>query len=83
MSFLDDAQAFLKQKQSEQNFPTSGAAFLETPESRQAFEKELRDLYENATWNEIQKAIDWGMEVMEKPYNKKTFLQKIRIKLED
>ncbi len=81
MSFLDDAQAFLKQKQSQKETPASD--FLETPESRQALEKELRELYENATWNEIAKAIDWGMEVMEKPYDKKTFLQKIRIKLED
>jgi len=81
MSFFDDAQTFLKQKQSNQS--ESGDGFLETPESRQALEKELRELYENATWNEINKAIDWGMEVMEKPYDKKLFLQKIRIKLED
>lgn len=81
MSFLDDAQNFLKQKQSGEATETSG--FLETPESRAAFEKELRELYENATWNEINKAIDWGMEAMEKPYDKKLFLQKIRVKLED
>ncbi|MBQ3695671.1 MAG: hypothetical protein II938_01705 [Alphaproteobacteria bacterium] len=81
MSFLDDAQAFLKQKQNQQT--QTEMVFLETPESRSAFEKELRELYENATWNEIGKAIDWGMEVMEKPYDKKTFLQKIRVKLED
>ena len=81
MSFLDDAQDFLKQKQPSK--PTETSGFLETSESRSAFEKELRDLYENATWNEISKAIDWGMEVMEKPYDKKTFLQKIRVKLED
>ena len=81
MSFLDDAQNFLKQKQSQNPQPTNN--FLQTPESRAAFEKELRDLYENATWNEINKAIDWGMEVMEKPYDKKLFLQKIRVKLED
>ena len=81
MSFLDDAQDFLKKKQSQE--PPEISDFLTTPESRAAFEKELRDLYENATWNEINKAIDWGMEVMEKPYNKKLFLQKIRVKLED
>lgn len=81
MSFLDDAQDFLKQKQ--QANKNESSDFLETPESRDAFQKELRELYENATWNEINRAIDWGMEVMEKPYNKKLFLQKIRIKLED
>ena len=81
MSFLDDAQNFLKQKQSQQT--TISSDFLETAASREAFEKELRELYENATWNEIRKAIDWGMETIEKPYDKKLFLQKIRIKLED
>ena len=81
MSFLDDAQKFLEQKQTEKSSDSSD--FLETQESRTAFEKELRELYENATWNEINKAIDWGMEVMEKPYEKKSFLKKIRIKLED
>lgn len=81
MSFLDDAQNFLKQKQSQQSQEISD--FLATSASREAFEKELRELYENATWNEIKKAVDWGMEVMERPYDKKLFLQKIRIKLED
>ena len=73
---------FLKQKK-QQRAPEPVSDFLTTPASRAAFEKELRELYENATWNEINKAIDWGMEVMEKPYDKKLFLQKIRIKLED
>lgn len=82
MSFLDDAAKFTAERQAEKDKPHAGG-FLETAESRAAFEKELRELYENATWNEINKAIDWGMEVMEKPYEKKTFLQKIRVKLED
>lgn len=81
MSFLDDAQNFIKQKQT--NISPQQNDFLTTPQSRSAFEKELRELYENATWNEINKAIDWGMETMEKPYNKDLFLKKIRIKLED
>ena len=82
MSFLDDAKNFMEKKQSPKTISSTGS-FLETPESRAAFEKELRDLYENATWTEINRAIDWGMEVLEKPYDKKVFLQKIRVKLED
>ena len=82
MSFLDDAEQFMKQKQQQKSSSTP-SDFLMTPASRTAFEKELRELYGNATWNEINKAIDWGMEVMEKPYDKKLFLQKIRVKLED
>jgi hypothetical protein len=81
MSFLEDAQNFIKQKQ--QITHPEQSDFLTTPQSRTDFEKELRELYENATWNEINKAIDWGMETMEKPYNKALFLKKIRIKLED
>ena len=83
MSFLDDAIKFTAEKQTQQHNDTHKNDFLSTPESRAIFEKELRELYENATWNEINRAIDWGMEIMEKPYDKKTFLQKIRIKLED
>ena len=52
MSFLDDAQTFLKQKQNQQAQEQSD--FLETSASREAFEKELRELYENATWNKIR-----------------------------
>ena len=82
MSFFEDAARFTAERQAEQDKPHKGG-FLTTSESRAAFEKELRDLYENATWIEINRAIDWGMEVMEKPYDKKLFLQKIRVKLED
>ncbi len=82
MSFLDDAKKFAAEKQAERDKPHL-EGFLATVESRLAFEKELRELYENATLIEINRAIDWGMEVMEKPYDKKTFLQKIRVKLED
>ena len=82
MSFFDDAQKFTAERQAERDKPHE-SGFLETTESRTAFEKELRELYENATLIEINRAIDWGMEVMEKPYDKKLFLQKIRVKLED
>ena len=82
MSFLDDAAKFAAERQAERDKPHEGG-FLETEQSREAFAKELRELYENATWIEINRAIDWGMETLEKPYDKKTFLAKIRVKLED
>lgn len=82
MSFLDDAAQFTAKRQTEHE-ESQATLFLTTEASREAFAKELRELYENATWNEINRAIDWGMEVMEKPYDKKLFLQKIRVKLED
>ena len=81
MSFLDDAQAFMQKK----NNQTVLAAddFLMTEKSKEQFAQELRSLYENATWPEIYRAIDWVMDTCEKPYDKKLVLEKIRIKLED
>ena len=81
MSFFDDAQAFIKQKNN-QSLPESND-FLMTEKSKEQFANELRSLYENATWPEIYRAIDWVMEICEKPYDKKLTLEKIRIKLED
>ena len=84
MSFFDDAQAFMKQKESQKPIKTNESNdFLLTEESKEQFANELRSLYENATWPEIYKAIDWVMEQCEKPYDKKVILAKIRIKLED
>ena len=81
MSFLEEAAAFTAQKEAQQSqkLPT----FLSTSALRESFEKEVRDLYENATWVEIRRAIDWGIEHIDPPYDKKQFLEKIRIKLED
>ena len=81
MSFLDDAQAFMKQR--EPASTEAPEAFLTTEKSREQFAKELRSLYENASWPEIYKAIDWVMNACDAPYDKKIVLQKIRIKLED
>ena len=81
MSFLDDAQNFIKQKQEKETVVADD--FLMTEKSREQFAHELRTLYENATWMEIYRAIDWVMEACEKPYEKKCVLEKIRIKLED
>ena len=81
MSFLDDAQAFMRQKNSVKT--NTKDDFLMTSESREQFAQELRSLYENATWSEIYKAIDWVKEICDVPYDKKTILAKIRIKLED
>jgi len=82
MSFFDDAAKFTTERHATQKNPHE-SGFLTTEQSREAFAKELREIYENATWTEINRAIDWGMEMMEKPFDKKTFLAKIRIKLED
>ena len=84
MSFFDDAQAFMKQKESQNPTKVNESNdFLLTEQSKEQFANELRSLYENATWPEIYKAIDWVKEQCEKPYDKKVILTKIRIKLED
>ena len=82
MSFLDDANAFMKaKKQSEE--PAVDEGFLMSQKSVEQFANELRSLYENATWQEIYKAIDWIKETEDSPYDKNAVLKKIRIKLED
>ena len=82
MSFLDDAKAFMDKKESEKQVPQS-EDFLMSEQSVEKFANELRGIYENATWPEIYKAIDWVKETCEKPYDKNMVLKKIRIKLED
>ena len=80
MNLFEEAAAFMAQKQKEE--PT-GNDFLTTPASREAFVRELKMMYDNATNMEIEKALDWVMEQLPAPYDKKQVLQKIRVKLED
>ena len=80
MNLFEEAAAFMAQKQkaeSEEN------VFLTTSASREAFIRELKMMYDNATNMEIEKALDWVMEQLPAPYDKKQVLQKIRVKLED
>lgn len=82
MSFFEEASAFLKTKQPE--IPTDeDILMLDTPAQVDAFTAFLRREYENATTTEIDRALRQGQESLEKPYNKKLFLKKIRVKLED
>ena len=82
MSFLDDANAFMKAKKQDEK-PETSNGFLMDEKSVEQFANELRSLYENATWQEIYKAIDWIKETQDFPYEKNDVLKKIRIKLED
>ena len=79
MNLFEEAAAFMAQKQKEE--ATEGY-FLMTPASREAFVRELKMMYENATNSEIERALDWVMEQLTAPYDKKQVLQKIRVKLE-
>ena len=82
MSFLDDANAFMKAKKQEEKLETD-KGFLVDEKSVEQFANELRSLYENATWQEIYKAIDWIKETQDAPYDKNTVMKKIRVRLED
>jgi len=80
MNLFEEAAAFMAQKQKEEPEENN---FLTTPASRETFMRELKMMYDNATNMEIEKALDWVMEQLPAPYDKKQVLQKIRVKLED
>ena len=79
MNIFEEAAAFMK------NHPTHEEAnhFLQTPESREQFIRELKMIYDNATNREIEKAVDWVLENNQPPYQKEIILKLIRPKLED
>ena len=80
MNLFEEAAAFMAQKQKTESAENG---FLTTSASREAFIRELKMMYDNATNMEIEKALDWVMEQLPAPYDKKQVLQKIRVKLED
>lgn len=79
MNLFEEAAAFMAKhpKAEEEN------DFLKTPESREKFLRELKMMYENATNNEIEKALDWVLSQVSDPYDKNQILKMIRPKLED
>lgn len=85
MSWLTDAENFIKAKQNEQksDIPAEELLFYETEEQKESLKKFLRLEYPNATNREIEKALDEMEEKMEKPFIKKEALHFLRIKLED
>ena len=80
MNLFEEAAAFMAQKQKTEN---KESGFLTTSASREAFVRELKMIYDNATNMEIEKALDWAMEQLPAPYDKQQVLKKIRVKLED
>ena len=79
MSWLEEAQQIVKQKSSsvsEQFDPN-------VSNQREQLVKRLKMLYDNATEREIEKAIDQALEHFSLPYDEKTFMDFLRIKLED
>ncbi|MBR1945911.1 MAG: hypothetical protein IJ846_06460 [Alphaproteobacteria bacterium] len=79
MSWLDEAQQIVKQKQqqSDNAFAPNGT------EQREQLVKKLKMLYDNATEREINKAIDDALDRFSPPYEEKAFMDFLRLKLED
>lgn len=80
MGFLEDAQAFMQSKQSTDTStpwdPTDDKTYAD-------LFNDCRHLYENATKTEIERAINRTLDELDKPYDKKQFMKKIRVYLED
>lgn len=80
MNLFEEAQKFMATHQPKNE---EFSDFLSTPSAKEAFIRELKIIYDNATNAEIEKALDWVMEQFNPPYNKQDILKKIRVKLED
>jgi hypothetical protein len=89
MSWLTDAENFIKAKQNENKTDRSTEFFseellsYETEEQKEAFKKFLLLEYPNATNREIDKALAEMEDKLEKPFLKKEALRFLRVRLED
>ncbi len=89
MSWLTDAENFIKAKQNENKTDRSTEFFseellsYETEEQKEAFKKFLLLEYPNATNREIDKALTEMEDKLEKPFLKKEALRFLRVRLED
>lgn len=80
MSWLEEAQQIIKQKQASE---TQEAFNPVSQTQRDALIKRLKMLYDNATEREIEKAIDNALDAFSSPYDEKAFMNFLRTKLED
>lgn len=81
MGFFEDAQVFMQQKQKETE---SEPIWNPTEEAtRTALFNECRRLYENATKQEIERAIDRVLDELDPPYHQTQFMKKLKTYLED
>ena len=80
MSWLEEAQQIIKQKQKEEIEEVFNPA---NQAQREQLCKRLKMLYDNATEREIDKAIDNALDRFVPPYEEKAFMDFLRTKLED
>lgn len=80
MSFLEDAQNFMKNKHSKE--PTTTWNPIDPQERARLFDT-CHYLYENATNQEIERAIERVLEELDTPYEQTVFMKKLRTYLED
>lgn len=81
MSFLDDAEAFMKNRT-----PVTDADIrisLKTPDECESVKKRLRQLYDSATEREIDRVIDLARDHFSNQPTSKEFYEFARVKLED
>lgn len=82
MNLWADADAFMQKRQGKKE--DAPALFSpENPDERERFVATVRQLYENATRGEIERALNQVLESMDKPYAREAVLKKMRVKLED
>lgn len=82
MSWLDEAQQKIREKQTEEH-PAADGFPIENQEFKEQLTRRLRLMYDNATEREIEKAIENAVDRLEPPYEEKSFMAFLRTKLED
>ncbi len=82
MSWLEEAQQKIQQKQQQNNIDQN--SFSPDQESqREQLVNQLKMTYDNASEREINKAVDEALEKFDPPYDKADFMRFLRMKLED
>lgn len=82
MSWLEEAQQKIQQKQQQNNIDQD--SFSPDQESqREQLVNQLKMTYDNASEREINKAVDEALEKFDPPYDKADFMRFLRMKLED
>lgn len=80
MSWLDEARAIAKNKQTGEN---GGGFAPDTADGRERLTRRLKMLYDDATEREIDKAVDVALDRFDAPYDEKAFMAFLQTKLED
>lgn len=83
MNLWEEAAAFQAARASQASDKAPEVFDPRDSSAMEALIAELRHLYDNATRQEVERALESVLEILDPPYQKKDILKKIQSKLED